>query len=154
MFARPTLPMLAAIVSLACGSSAGAEAFDPLLAQPPAPLRLSKPLATSDLLLGLGRDAIAPWPSIALRAELSAWPDGASRTSSWLSISRTPDDERAGSSSASISLGRLNLNESRGGPLLGAASQADLDRELAQLRENINRMRLVPQVSLGMRVKF
>ncbi|HTP71624.1 MAG TPA: hypothetical protein VML58_05335 [Burkholderiaceae bacterium] len=154
MFARSTLPVFAAVVSLVCGSSAGAEAFDPLTAQPSGLLRPSKPLATSGLPLGIGRDSIAPWPSSALRAEMLAWPDSASRTGSWLSFNRTPDDDRAGSSSASISLGRLNLNESRSGPVLGAASPADLERELAQLRENINRMRVVPQVSLGMRVKF
>ena len=70
-----------------------------------------------------------------------------------LNFNPTPDDERAGSS-ASITLGRLNLNEPRSGPALGATPQADLDRELAQLRDSVDRVRLVPQVSLGMRVKF
>jgi len=37
---------------------------------------------------------------------------------------------------------------------LGGATQTDLDRELAQLRDSMNRVRPVPQVSLGMRVKF
>ncbi len=54
----------------------------------------------------------------------------------------------------SITLGRLNLNESRGGAAPGGVWQSDVERELTQLRETVGRVRQVPQVSLGMRVKF
>ncbi|HEU5296362.1 MAG TPA: hypothetical protein VFU71_16410 [Burkholderiaceae bacterium] len=91
-----------------------------------------------------------------LRAVTAApWFDGSAsqpRPANRLNFDRAADDVRAGSS-ALLTLGRLNLNESRG-PSLGGASQAELERELTQLRESINRVRAAPQVSLGMRVKF
>jgi hypothetical protein len=169
MFTRSTLPTLAAIASLACGASAGAEAFDPSAVLPGRPVRQNHSLSSSYALRGdswslrsLGRDTILPGLPYAnsLRSEFGApWLGnsalGASRAGSRLNFHRAPDDVRAGDSSASITLGRLNLNESRS-PIaaLGGMSQADLDRELAQLRESVNRVRLVPQVSLGMHVKF
>lgn len=52
------------------------------------------------------------------------------------------------------SFGRPSLNEGPSGPSLGNVSQAALDSELAQLREGIGRVRFVPQVSLGMTLKF
>lgn len=52
------------------------------------------------------------------------------------------------------SIGRARISEAHSGPNLGAVSQADLDKELAQLREGIGRIRFVPQVSLGMSLKF
>jgi hypothetical protein len=52
------------------------------------------------------------------------------------------------------SIGRPSLSETRRGPNLGDMSQADLDRELAQLRDGIARVRFMPQVSLGMSLKF
>jgi hypothetical protein len=162
MFTRSTLPMLAAVVSLACGSSAGAEAYDPAAAVPVWRLHThtlsSSPKLRSDTvsLRSVGRDSIeAGWPVTGLlRSELAAWGnDGAARTNGRLNFDRSPDDERAGSSTTLISLGRLNLGEPRGAAL-GGATQSDLDRELAQLRDSMNRVRPVPQVSLGMRVKF
>jgi len=151
MFARSTLPMFAAIASLVCGPSVGAETFHPLTT--PSVLQAPRSLSSSGSLRIVGRNPVAVWPSSALRAELLAWPDSASRTGGRFSFDRESDGERAGSS-ASISLGRLSLSEPRVGPSLGAPSQADLDRELAQLRDSINRVRLLPPVSLGMRVRF
>lgn len=149
MFACPTLPLLAAVLSLTCGSSVGAEAFDPSAAPPGLTLHRSPPSSRTP---GIAvRDTIAPWPSNALRTELLAWPGSAARTAGRLGFDR--DGERAGSS-ASISLGRLNLNEARSGPALGASSQANLDRELAHLRDGIDRARLAPTVSLGVRIRF
>jgi hypothetical protein len=52
------------------------------------------------------------------------------------------------------SIGRPSLSETHSGPNLGNVSQADLDKELAQLRDGIARVRLMPQVSLGMNLKF
>jgi hypothetical protein len=167
MFTRSTLPTLAAVVLLAWGSCAAAEAFDPHSALPGWTVRQTKPLSSIFALRGdstsprsIGQDAIAPWqpPSGGLRAGLAAlWPDsaasGASRARGKLSFDPTPDDERAGSS-ASITLGKLNLNESRSSAAPGGVWQTDLDRELAQLRDSVGRVRPVPQVSLGMRVKF
>jgi len=164
MFARSTLSILAAVVSLACGSSAGAEAFDPGAVVPMWRLQSrhtlssSSPTLRSDItsLRSIGRDTIEPgWLATGLlRTELAAWGnDGAARSTGRLSFDRSPDDERAGSSTALITLGKLNLGEPRGAAL-GGATQTDLDRELAQLRDSMNRVRPVPQVSLGMRVKF
>jgi hypothetical protein len=167
MFTRSTLATLVTLVLLACGSHARAEAFDPDAAPPGWTMHPTKSLSSSAALRGdltslrsVGRDAIEPWHSAsgALRAQAAtAWPDsaasGATRTGGRLNFNATPDDERAGSS-ASITLGRLNLNEPRSGMALGSTPQADLDRELAQLRDSVNRVRVVPQVSLGMRVKF
>src|SRR5262245_46314742 len=164
MFTRSTLPMLATLVSLACGASAGAEAFDPLTAHSSGLLRRSPSLSSSDVLRAdttslrsVWRDRIAAWsPTHPVRSDLLAsWPDSAAaRGNGRLNFQRLADDERVGTSSALISLGRLNLNEPRSGPALGATSPSDLDRELAQLRESMNRVRPAPQVSLGMRVKF
>jgi len=152
MFARSTLPVFAAIASLACGPSVGAETFHSLVAPSSGALH-SRWLPTSGTLRIAERSPMAAWPSSALRTELLAWPDSASRAGGKFNLDLASDDDRAGSS-ALISLGRLNLNESRTGPQLGAPSQADLDRELAQLRDSINRVRVAPPVSLGMRVKF
>lgn len=52
------------------------------------------------------------------------------------------------------SIGRPSLSESHSGPNLGNVSQADLDKELSQLRDGIGRVRFAPQVSLGMNLKF
>ncbi|HEX6016469.1 MAG TPA: hypothetical protein VFZ28_00050 [Burkholderiaceae bacterium] len=145
--------MFAAIASLACGPSVGAETFHSLAAPPIGALQATRSLSTSGTLRIADRNPMTAWPSSALRAQLLAWPDSGSRASGKFNFDLASDDDRAGSS-ASISLGRLNLNESRAGPQLGAPSQADLDRELTQLRESISRVRLVPPVSLGMRVRF
>ena len=167
MFTRSTLPTLAAVVLLAWGSCAAAEAFDPHSALPGWMMRQTKPLSSNFALRGdlasprsIAQDAIAPWqpPSGGMRAGLAAlWPDsaasGATRARGQLSFDPRPDDERAGSS-ASITLGKLNLNESRGGAAPGGVWQSDVERELTQLRDNVGRVRQVPQVSLGMRVKF
>ena len=152
MFTRSTMPILVALVSLACGASAAAEAFDPLAARRGTVPSRTTSLSSSYALRGVGSDAITISPSSTLRAQLlSAWPEAAPHAGRF-NLDRAADDERAGSS-ASISLGRLNLSEPRG-PAFGAASQSDLDRELSQLRDSVNRVRLMPQVSLGMRVKF
>lgn len=52
------------------------------------------------------------------------------------------------------SFGRPSLSETHSGPNLGNVSQADLDKELEQLREGIGRVRFVPQVSLGVNLRF
>lgn len=52
------------------------------------------------------------------------------------------------------SFGRPSLSETHSGPNLGNVSQADLDKELEQLREGIGRVRFVPQVSLGVKLRF
>jgi hypothetical protein len=52
------------------------------------------------------------------------------------------------------SFGRASLSDTPGGPRLAAASQTALDHELAQLRDGIGRVRFMPQVSLGMSLRF
>lgn len=168
MFTRSTLPTLAAIVLLACGSRTRAEAFDAHAAVPGPMVTALAPQSPSYSLRDgatslriIGRDAIAPGLhySSMLRPERAApWLDHtdtvATRRTGRLSFSRTADDVPAASPSGSITLGRLNLREPRSGPALGGVPQAELDRELVQLRESVSRVRLVPQVSLGMHVKF
>jgi len=169
MFTRSTLPTLAAIASLACGVSAGAEAFDSGALLPGWLGRQNHSLSSSHALRGdtwwslrsLGRDAILPSlpHASSLRSEFGApWlgssARGAPRAAGRLSFEPAADDVRAGSS-ASITLGRLNLSEPRSPTAaLGGTLQADLDRELAQLRDGVNRVRLMPPVSLGMHIKF
>ena len=52
------------------------------------------------------------------------------------------------------SFGRANLSDTPSGPSLAAVSQSALDHELAQLRDGIGRVRFMPQVSLGMSLRF
>jgi hypothetical protein len=168
MFTRSALSTLAAIASLACGSSAVAETFGPsaallgsIVRQAPSPSSSSAlggdPLPVSSLGRAPIEQALphaSPWRS-ALAAPWSGSPTaGDARARTKLSFDRESDDTRAGSST-SITLGRLNPNDSRGGPAaLTGMSQVDLERELAQLRDGVNRVRTMPQVSLGMHVKF
>src|SRR5262245_7466138 len=119
MFARSTLPTLAALVLLACGSAAGAEAFDAHTLRSAWTTAPSQLQPSSYALRGPGRDSIEPGLTAAgsLRSMLAApWPDGSGngvRPANRLSFDRASDDTRAGSS-ASITLGRLILNETRG----------------------------------------
>jgi hypothetical protein len=52
------------------------------------------------------------------------------------------------------SFGRANLGDNPSGPSLAATSQTTLDQELVQLRDGIGRVRFIPQVSLGMNLRF
>jgi hypothetical protein len=52
------------------------------------------------------------------------------------------------------SFGRASLSDTPSGPSLAAESQTTLDHELAQLRDGIGRVRFMPQVSLGMNLRF
>lgn len=52
------------------------------------------------------------------------------------------------------SIGRPTISESHSGPNLGNVPQSELDKELAQLREGIGRIRFVPQASLGVNLRF
>ncbi len=52
------------------------------------------------------------------------------------------------------SIGRATVSESHSGPNLGNVPQSDLDKELAQLREGVGRIRVVPQVSVGVNLQF
>jgi hypothetical protein len=52
------------------------------------------------------------------------------------------------------SIGRPGVSEPQSGPTVGGAPPAEFDREQAQLREGMGRMRSVPQISLGMKLRF
>jgi hypothetical protein len=52
------------------------------------------------------------------------------------------------------SFGRASLGDNPNGPSLAAASPTALDQELAQLRDGVSRVRFIPQVSLGMNLRF
>ena len=136
MFTRSTLPMLAAAVLLAWGSCAGAEAYDPHAAaarldgapNQTAVIELRAARRPRRRCAASGRTPsnrgrrhprhCAPSPRVGLA------PDSGARAGGRLTFNRTPDDVRAGTSSASITLGRLNLNEPRAGAALGGISLA------------------------------
>ena len=55
------------------------------------------------------------------------------------------------------SYGKATLSETHSGPNLGnpaIVSQADIDRELAELRDGVGKIRFIPQVSLGLNYRF
>jgi hypothetical protein len=55
------------------------------------------------------------------------------------------------------SYGKAKLGESHSGPTLGnpaIVTQADIDQEMAQLREGVGKIRYIPQLSLGGNYRF
>jgi len=52
------------------------------------------------------------------------------------------------------SIGRAKLSATASGPNLGQASQADIDRELEELRDGVGKVRFFPQLSLGLTYRF
>jgi hypothetical protein len=55
------------------------------------------------------------------------------------------------------SYGKATLSESHAGPTLtnpALVSQADIDQEMAQLREGVGKVRYIPQLSLGVNYRF
>ncbi|HET7868159.1 MAG TPA: hypothetical protein VFL86_27435 [Burkholderiaceae bacterium] len=52
------------------------------------------------------------------------------------------------------SIGRAKLSATASGPNLGQASQADIDRELEELRNGVGKVRFFPQLSLGLTYRF
>jgi hypothetical protein len=53
------------------------------------------------------------------------------------------------------SIGKAKVTETHSGPVLSnPAAQADIDREMAQLRDGAGKVRFVPQLSIGMAVRF
>lgn len=51
-------------------------------------------------------------------------------------------------------LGKANLSYALSGPWTTRVSQADLDAELAELRDGVGKVRLVPQLSIGLGYSF
>lgn len=52
------------------------------------------------------------------------------------------------------SIGRAKLSATASGPNLGQADPADIDRELAELRDGVGKVRFFPQLSLGLTYRF
>ena len=52
------------------------------------------------------------------------------------------------------SIGKAKLTETHSGPSLSLASQADIDRELAELRDGVAKVRALPQLSIGVNYQF
>lgn len=52
------------------------------------------------------------------------------------------------------SIGRAKVSYELSGPNAGAISQADIDAELAQLRDGVGKVRVVPQLSVGLGYSF
>lgn len=55
------------------------------------------------------------------------------------------------------SYGKAKLGETHSGPTLGnpaLVTQADIDQELAQVREGVGKVRYIPQLSLGVNYRF
>lgn len=54
-----------------------------------------------------------------------------------------------------VSIGRTKLTATASGPNLSTAiSPTDIDRELAELRDGVGKVRVLPQVSLGLNYRF
>lgn len=53
-----------------------------------------------------------------------------------------------------VSIGKAKLSESHSGPNLGSASQADIDKELAELRDGVGKVKVLPQLSIGLNYRF
>jgi hypothetical protein len=54
-----------------------------------------------------------------------------------------------------VSVGRTKLTATASGPNLSTAvSKTDIDRELAQLRDGVGKVRALPQVSFGLNYRF
>jgi hypothetical protein len=54
-----------------------------------------------------------------------------------------------------VAYGRAKVSASVSGPTLsGTVTQADIDRELAELREGVGRVRVVPQLSVAINFRF
>lgn len=51
-------------------------------------------------------------------------------------------------------LGKATLSYALSGPWAGSVSQADIDAELAELRDGVGKIRLVPQLSIGLGYSF
>jgi hypothetical protein len=52
------------------------------------------------------------------------------------------------------SVGKAKLSATTSGPNLSQASQADIDRELAELRDGVGKVKALPQLSLGLSYRF
>jgi hypothetical protein len=55
------------------------------------------------------------------------------------------------------SYGKATVSETHSGPILtnpAVISQADIDQEMAQLREGVGKIRYIPQVSIGVNYRF
>jgi hypothetical protein len=54
-----------------------------------------------------------------------------------------------------VSIGRTKLTATATGPTLSTAvSQADIDAELAELRDGVGKVRVLPQLSIGLNYRF
>lgn len=52
------------------------------------------------------------------------------------------------------SIGKAKVTETHSGPNLGLASQADIDRELAELRDGVGKIKAVPLLAIGFNYRF
>jgi hypothetical protein len=53
-----------------------------------------------------------------------------------------------------VSIGRAKVSATGYGVLAGAGVQADIDREVSQLRDGVGKIRVLPQVSVGLSYSF
>jgi hypothetical protein len=52
------------------------------------------------------------------------------------------------------SYGKAKLTETHSGPNLSQASQADIDEELRELRDGVGKVKVIPQLSIGINYRF
>lgn len=52
------------------------------------------------------------------------------------------------------SIGKAKVTETHSGPVLSQANQADIDRELAELRDGVGKVRFIPQLTIGVAFRF
>jgi len=53
-----------------------------------------------------------------------------------------------------VSIGRTKLTATASGPNLSSVTQPNIDAELAQLRDGVGNVRVLPQVSIGLNYRF
>lgn len=52
------------------------------------------------------------------------------------------------------SIGKAKVSESHSGPVLGMASQADIDKELEELRSGAGKVKAIPMIAIGLNYRF
>lgn len=52
------------------------------------------------------------------------------------------------------SIGKAKVTETHSGPNLGAASQSDVDRELAEIRDGAGKVKAIPLIAIGFNYRF
>lgn len=52
------------------------------------------------------------------------------------------------------SIGKPKVKETHSGPNMSLVSQADIDAEMAEVREDVGKLKVIPQISIGVNYRF